>query len=162
MTAADVDLEEWSPQGPVTELSTQHCWRLLTAHGFGRLGVSVDDQPEIFPVDYFADGASIVFRTANGTKKEELLANRRIVFEVDERTESGAWSVTVKGQADVVPDGEIPRAAKDALPWWTPTSEFVYVRITPSVLRGRRFERHLRPDLLEPDGTVVDSTDLRR
>ena len=50
------DLPEWSAQGPVIELSEERCWSLIAGAGVGRLGVSIDEQPEIFPVNYFADG----------------------------------------------------------------------------------------------------------
>ncbi|MEO6826650.1 MAG: pyridoxamine 5'-phosphate oxidase family protein [Microbacteriaceae bacterium] len=148
MTSQNHDSEQWSPQGPVTELSEQNCWILLGDLNMGRLGVSVNDQPNIFPVNYFVDGRSIIFRTADGTKKSELLTNSSVVFEADERTDDGAWSVTVKGSAAVVEDERgIPRAAHEALPEWIPTKEFVYVRITPAEVHGRRFERRVRPGL---------------
>lgn len=150
MTSPNHDSEQWSPQGPVTELSDQHCWALLAELNIGRLGVSVNDQPDIFPVNYFVDGASIIFRTAEGTKKSGLLRNRSVVFEADARTDDGAWSVTVKGSAAVVEDESvIPRAAQDALPEWIPTQEFVYVRIAPTEVHGRRFARRVQPELLK-------------
>ncbi|WP_172582415.1 pyridoxamine 5'-phosphate oxidase family protein [Subtercola boreus] len=139
------DFNEWSPQGPVTELSVEHCWNLLKATNIGRLGLSVDNQPEIFPVNYIADGSSVVFRTARGTKLRELLINDSVVFEVDEQLENGAWSVTLKGTADVL-GPEIPDPVYDdeTLPQWAPTAEYLYVRITPRDIRGRQFEHQLR------------------
>ncbi|RFA16934.1 hypothetical protein B7R22_02010 [Subtercola boreus] len=139
------DFTEWSPQGPVTELSIEHCWQLLKATNIGRLGLSVDNQPEIFPVNYIADGSSVVFRTARGTKFNELLSNNNVVFEVDEQLENGAWSVTLKGTATIL-GSEIPGSptADETLPHWVPTAEYLYVRITPRDIRGRRFERQLR------------------
>ncbi|RFA23284.1 pyridoxamine 5'-phosphate oxidase family protein [Subtercola boreus] len=150
MVMTTQDFTEWSPQGPVTELSTEHCWRLLTETNIGRLGVSVDNQPEIYPVNYIADGTSVVFRTARGTKLNELLSNNSVVFEVDEQVENGAWSVTLKGTATVL-GPEIPGAstADETLPRWVPTAEYLYVRITPRDIRGRRFEHQLRPIIPE-------------
>ncbi|MCU1479412.1 MAG: pyridoxamine 5-phosphate oxidase family protein [Subtercola sp.] len=139
------DLDEWSPQGPVTELSVEHCWKLLDGSTFGHLGVSVDNQPEIFPVNYVADGRSIVFRTARGTKLRDLIANSSVVFEADAQLENGAWSVTVKGIAEVLgADAPVANEVDVMLPQWVPTAEFIYVRITPTDIRGRQFERQLR------------------
>jgi nitroimidazol reductase NimA-like FMN-containing flavoprotein (pyridoxamine 5'-phosphate oxidase superfamily) len=133
-------VDEWSPQGPVTELSDERCWFLLDGSSFGRLGVSLDSQPEIFPVDYAADGASILFRTAEGTKLRELIANGSVVFEVDDRTADSAWSVTVKGRAQVLDiTADIEAADQQVLPEWYPTRPFVYVRIVPSEVHGRQY-----------------------
>jgi nitroimidazol reductase NimA-like FMN-containing flavoprotein (pyridoxamine 5'-phosphate oxidase superfamily) len=136
------NVDEWSPQGPVTELSDERCWFLLDGSSFGRLGVSLDNQPEIFPVDYAADGSSILFRTAEGTKLRELVANGSVVLEVDARTAESAWSVTVKGQAHVLDSvADIEVADQQVLPDWYPIRPFVYVRIVPSEIRGRQYKR---------------------
>ncbi|MDQ1576134.1 MAG: uncharacterized protein QOH55_1284 [Microbacteriaceae bacterium] len=152
MTTHGYNLDEWSPQGPVTELSDAVSWELLNGASFGRLGVSVNDQPEIFPVNYYADGTSILFRTAAGTKLHELLANRTVVFEADAQTENGAWSVIAKGSADVLVDeAEVNRAERSPLPSWIPVLEYVFVRITVTELRGRRFQHQLRPERRDDD-----------
>src|SRR3978361_691628 len=123
-------VDEWSPQGPVTELSDEESWFLLDGATFGRLGVRLDTQPEIFPVDYAADGSSILFRTAEGTKLHELLANSSVIFEADAQSAEEAWSVTVKGQAHVLESlAELEIADQQELPDWHPTRPFVYVRI---------------------------------
>lgn len=141
--------DEWSPQGPVTELSAAECWALLDGTSLGRLGVSVDDQPEIFPVDYHADGSSVLFRTAEGTKLHGLLKNHSVVFEADSRIGDAAWSVTVKGTAEVLSSfDEIDHADRRPLPEWQPTKPFVYVRIVPTTITGRRLSRHLRTEIV--------------
>ncbi|MES2170037.1 MAG: pyridoxamine 5'-phosphate oxidase family protein [Actinomycetota bacterium] len=140
--------DEWSPQGPVAELSDTECWALLDGTSLGRLGVSVDSQPEIFPVDYHADGSTVLFRTASGTKLHELLKNDSVVFEVDSRVGDAAWSVTVKGRAIVLttPD-DIDAADRRPLPEWHPTKPFVYVTIVPSTISGRRLNRHVTAEI---------------
>jgi hypothetical protein len=137
--------DEWSPKGPVTELSDGASWELLDGSSFGRLGVCLDNQPEIFPVNYHADGATILFRTASGTKLDDLIANSRVVFEADSQSSDGAWSVTVKGTAVVLSEaGDIESADQRPLPDFAPTASFVYVRIAADTIRGRRFNHHLR------------------
>ncbi|PRY69126.1 pyridoxamine 5'-phosphate oxidase-like protein [Glaciihabitans tibetensis] len=144
MLENDHDLDGWSPQGPVTELSPASSWELLNSASFGRLGVSVDNQPKIFPVNYHADGSAIIFRTAAGTKLHDLIANRSVVFEVDSRSAQGAWSVIAEGNAEVIDDSdEITAAERLPLPEWVPVQTYVFVRIIPTHLHGRRFLRHV-------------------
>ncbi|MCU1597708.1 MAG: uncharacterized protein QOK08_2492 [Actinomycetota bacterium] len=134
------DFDDWSPQGPVEELSEASCWTLLKLESFGRLALSVDNRPQLFPVDYSAEGDTILFRTAPGTKLRNLGANNSVAFEVDLRSKAESWSVVIEGAASVVTDvDEIAVADRAPLPTWIPTAPYVYVRITPSSIRGRRF-----------------------
>ncbi|NEM90078.1 pyridoxamine 5'-phosphate oxidase family protein [Galbitalea soli] len=136
------DLDEWSPQGPVTELTDAHARALLERHGFGRLAVSVNGQPQIFPVDYHFDGTAIVFRSAPGEKLRDLALNPVVAFEVDDRTADGAWSVVVDGRADILTEAaEVQHAEGLPLPTWIPVAEYTFVRIVPTSIRGRRFQR---------------------
>jgi hypothetical protein len=151
----DYDLDGWSPQGPVTELGQASSWELLASSSFGRLGVSVGDHPKIFPVDYYSDGASIVFRTAAGTKLHDLLMNRFVAFEVDHRDETQAWSVVIDGTARVVTDqDEVDAAERLPLPQWVPVQTYVFVRIFPTRVHGRRFQRHLTVEREETSPTL--------
>lgn len=134
------DRDGWTPQGPVVELSADHSWTLLGQASFGRLAVSVDNQPAIFPLDYACDGHSILFRTSEGTKLRDLLRNNRVSFEADKRVQDESWSVIVEGTADILHDpSDIANADSAALPEWVPTAPPVYVRISPTSIHGRRF-----------------------
>jgi uncharacterized protein len=135
-----LDFDEWSPQGPVEELSEESAWELLGLEAFGRLAVSHDNRPHIFPVDYYADGTDILFRTAAGTKLRNLVANEVVAFEVDLRRPDESWSVVVDGVARVVTDvNEITVADRAPLPTWIPVVPYVYVKISPTSLHARRF-----------------------
>jgi uncharacterized protein len=143
MSASD-DFDEWSPQGPVEELSESSCWALLEPSSFGRLGLSVDGQPQIFPVDFYARRPDILFRTAAGTKLREISSNSRVAFEVDHRGKGESWSIVVNGAARILDtEAEIATADRAPLPSWIPTAPYRYIRITPSAIRGRRFVRTL-------------------
>ena len=48
-------------------LTEEECLVLLAANQLGRVGVVVDGQPLVFPVNYVLDGHTIVFRTGVGT-----------------------------------------------------------------------------------------------
>jgi len=125
----------------IDALDRDTCWRLLADEEVGRLAVSVDRHPDIFPVNFAVVDESIVFRTAEGTKLASLVIGPAIAFEIDgldaERGE--AWSVVVKGRAaevdvfDVLDDTAFP-----VFPW-SATPKPRFVRITPESIDGRRF-----------------------
>jgi uncharacterized protein len=145
--AHDVSEDDWSPQGPVTEITDAESWALLESSSLGHLGLSVDDRPEIFPVNYAVDGTTLLFRTAAGTKLHHLVANRFVAFEVDSEGAAGTWSVVLKGTAAALIDAqEIATADLVEFPPWIPTVPYVYVRITPETIRGRQFQHHLRTE----------------
>jgi uncharacterized protein len=140
----------WSPQGPVDELSDRASWELLASTNLGRLALSLDGRPDIFPVNYWANARSLIFRTAAGAKLHELTDNEFVAFEVDAILTDGAWSVVAKGTASVL--GTEPSLTEKALasfPPWVPVQPFVYVEISVDSIRGRRFQRHLHVQLRE-------------
>jgi nitroimidazol reductase NimA-like FMN-containing flavoprotein (pyridoxamine 5'-phosphate oxidase superfamily) len=140
VTSQDDDIDLWSPQGPVTLLTEAESWELLDGANFGRVAVSISSQPEIFPINYYADGDTILFRTSEGTKLLELTINSKVAFETDAFTDELAWSVIVKGTAHVIENQEdIFEADQLPLRPWIPTLKYVYVRITPTEISGRRF-----------------------
>ena len=83
----------------VAELSEEECWERLSANSLGRLATAVAGNPDIFPVNYYADGKSLLIRTAPGTKLLELTIHHDVAFEIDGYTDDEAWSVIVKGAA---------------------------------------------------------------
>jgi nitroimidazol reductase NimA-like FMN-containing flavoprotein (pyridoxamine 5'-phosphate oxidase superfamily) len=131
----------------VWELSEEECWNLLARGELGRLALAVNEEPEIFPVNYVVDGPRVFFRTAPGSKLAELTVNPRVAFEVDEYDETYGASVVLKGVAKRL---ELQREidAADALPLtpWIPTLKYRWVRIAPVSITGRRFERGPEPD----------------
>jgi nitroimidazol reductase NimA-like FMN-containing flavoprotein (pyridoxamine 5'-phosphate oxidase superfamily) len=132
---------------PVMTLGDSGMWSLLTSTALGRLGVSAGGELDIFPVNYIVDEKTILFRTAEGTKLVELTARANVVFEIDGHTEHDAWSVVVKGTAARLDRQlDIDRADTLALSPWIPTFKYVYVRVTPTSLSGRRFRRGPEPD----------------
>lgn len=82
------------------ELGIEECRELLASNSYGRLGVVVEGQPMIFPVNYVFDGETVVFLTNEGTKLVGA-DYARVAFEVDEVDAGGrnGWSVMVLGTA---------------------------------------------------------------
>ncbi|HZK58775.1 MAG TPA: pyridoxamine 5'-phosphate oxidase family protein, partial [Cryobacterium sp.] len=97
----DVAMDNYN-DNPVEILSEDECWELLLSASLGRLGLSVADEPEIFPVNFVAADKRLVFRTAEGTKLLELTVNNRVALETDGVGRDEAWSVVVKGTARVL------------------------------------------------------------
>jgi uncharacterized protein len=122
-------------------LGTEACWELLASTPVGRLGVLVDGRPEIFPVNFVSDDRTIVFRTEAGSKLASVEALPFVCFEVDQLdVDAGTgWSVLVKGQAGLIgaPD-EVVRASQLPLSYWAVGDKPNFVRITPTVVSGRR------------------------
>lgn len=131
---------------PVEVLSEEECWELLRANPFGRIATSAGGVVDIFPVNYYVDGSSILFRTAPGDKLVELTVNNNVTFELDGYTTEEAWSVIAKGQATALDrDSEIEAAEALPLTSWLPTLKTTYVRIMPHNVTGRRFRRGPEP-----------------
>lgn len=130
-TAPDVEL-----------LPLDACWALLRAAEVGRLAVLVDGCSEIFPVTFVVDAATVVFRTAPGTKVAGALAGPPVAFEVDglDRRRGSAWSVVLKGRVRRIVGTEellgtlgLPLAPLHAGP------KPLFLRLEPDQVTGRRF-----------------------
>jgi nitroimidazol reductase NimA-like FMN-containing flavoprotein (pyridoxamine 5'-phosphate oxidase superfamily) len=132
---------------PVAFLTVEQCWERLHAQELGRLVTHIGDVLDIFPVNYVVDGDTLLFRTAPGSKLFELTVNDQVLFEVDDHTDTDAWSVIVRGHARPLESGaDIERADTLALRPWIPTLKYMYVRIEPTSVTGRAFERGPEPD----------------
>jgi hypothetical protein len=121
-------------------LEPEECFRLLATETVGRLGVVVDGQPEIFPVNFALAGEHIVIRTDPGVKLTAAMAGP-LVFEVDhldEATRTG-WSVMVHGSAQVTggPGGR-PGSQNRVLRSWREADLPYQMRIMPRKITGRR------------------------
>ncbi|MGX1159189.1 pyridoxamine 5'-phosphate oxidase-like protein [Arthrobacter sp. SLBN-100] len=144
---------------PIGKLSFDECWELLERDTLGRLGLTVDGHPEIFPVNYVVHRRSIVFRTSGVTKLWSAKAERPAALEIDgydPHTEE-AWSVVVRGDTGIIED----QADKDAvdslgLEPWQPGEKAHYIRLTARALTGRRFKVN------KPDIWNTRTTDRRR
>ncbi|MFB7892569.1 pyridoxamine 5'-phosphate oxidase family protein [Microbacterium sp. NPDC056044] len=132
---------------PVVSLSDEECWERLRGQELGRLVTRVGDVLDIFPVNYVVDGTSVLFRTAQGSKLFELTVNDEVLFEVDDHTDTDAWSVILRGRAHPLDrSAEVERADGLGLKPWIPTLKYTYVRVEATSLSGRAFERAPEPD----------------
>jgi uncharacterized protein len=123
-------------------MADAECWAILAGSALGRLAISVDGVPDIFPVNYVVQNRTVLIRTAEGTKLAGAVVNRRVAFEADDHDVERGWSVVVKGLAQVLSTSDELAAADRAqvLPWTsTGTPKSRYLRIHPVEITGRRF-----------------------
>lgn len=120
-------------------LSASECWALVRSVPVGRLAVSVDGSPDIFPVNHLVDHGTIVLRTGPGTKLSA--ADRQpVAFEVDgyDAEHAQTWSVVIKGRARSVDRlHEIVDALQLPIFPWQDGPKPSFLRIEPDSITGR-------------------------
>lgn len=132
---------------PGEDMTTEEAWRFLEHTRFGRLALSVANEPDIFPINYLAHDRKLLMRTNPGTKLAELTINDSVAFEIDGLAESEAWSVVVKGTARVLESqSEIDVVSELPLSPWLQTYKYTFVEIVPRSVRGLRFQLGTEPE----------------
>ncbi len=132
---------------PVTTLTEDESWDLLSGVHLGRLVTTIGGQAEIFPVNFVVQRHTILFRSAEGTKLFGTVMNDQVLFEADDHNVVGGWSVIVRGGAEVLYSAEdIEEAEQAGLYPWIATVKLRFVRITPTETSGRRFLFGPEPD----------------
>lgn len=132
---------------PVTVLNDVEAFEHLATQSLGRVVVRRKEDMDIFPINYVVDGGFVYFRTGQGTKLFSLVLNEDVLFEADEYTEEAAWSVIIKGTAEVLKDNaDIQHADTLPLKPWVPTLKYNWVRITPRSISARAFELGEEPE----------------
>lgn len=122
-------------------LDETECWRLLGQVPIGRVAVTDGALPAIFPVNFVLDGASIVFRTGEGTKLAAATHRAVVAFEVDrfDPLEHSGWSVVAVGMARAVTDDdERRRLSRLPVAPWAGGRRDDFVRMGVEFLSGRR------------------------
>lgn len=94
-----------SSHGRISELKRNDMEELVLRNKFGRLGLSVNDEPYVVPVSYAYHEGKIYIHSERGKKTEYLTKNPRVCFQIDEVYENGSWkSVIIYGKAKFVED----------------------------------------------------------
>jgi nitroimidazol reductase NimA-like FMN-containing flavoprotein (pyridoxamine 5'-phosphate oxidase superfamily) len=132
--------------GPkLEELSRSECLRLLASVSVGRVGLSINALPAVLPVNFALLDGEVVFRTVEGTKFHAAATGRVLAFEADGYETDGlsGWSVLVVGVSRVVTEStELHRALELTVePWGVGEAADRIVRITSTIVSGRRFQR---------------------
>jgi uncharacterized protein len=129
------------PPGGVRELTRSECFELLANEHLGRVAVTDDRGPVVFPVNFVLDRHTVVFRTEAGTKLHAASRASRVCFEADgaDAAARSGWSVIVRGEITEVTDrAELARLRELPLRVWVPGTRDYYLRILPATLTGRR------------------------
>lgn len=135
---SEIDAPE---QHGLSILSRQECLDLLSRAAVGRVGLTVDVLPAIFPVNYTLLGEDVVFRTGWGRKLQAATHHQVVCFEVDgfDSSTREGWSVLLTGRAEVIDDGELLARVSDLpLEPWAGGGRDHYVLIRSELLSGRR------------------------
>jgi nitroimidazol reductase NimA-like FMN-containing flavoprotein (pyridoxamine 5'-phosphate oxidase superfamily) len=128
------------PDPTILELDEHQCWDLLRSQEVGRLAVAIANHPDIFPINFVVDHATVVFRTAEGTKLAAAVLGESVAFEVDGESAGEAWSVVIKGRAVEIENMyELFDAADLPLYPWHVAPKHRFVRVLPELVTGRRF-----------------------
>ncbi|GAA1958665.1 pyridoxamine 5'-phosphate oxidase family protein [Agromyces allii] len=137
--------DERDERPPTRHLTEAECWQRISDAPYGRIAAAAGGDVDIFPVNHaVADDRTIVFRTSPGTKLLELTIHHRVAFEVDGTDDREAFSVVVKGDAvEFDRQSEIVEAERLGVEPWAPETKDRWVRITPTEVHGRQFERPL-------------------
>lgn len=122
-------------------LERQRCLELLATAPIGRLAVSVNGQPEVFPVNFALDGDRVVIRTSEGTKLRAADLDL-VAFEADGNDEATGewWSVVVKGTGREITDAlDLASERERALPVFPLANDDAghWIRILPHQVSGR-------------------------
>jgi nitroimidazol reductase NimA-like FMN-containing flavoprotein (pyridoxamine 5'-phosphate oxidase superfamily) len=123
------------------ELTEEECMRRLGRGGVGRVAVTVNALPAIFPVNFAVLDGDIVFRSGPGTKLTAATAGSVVAFEVDhsDPISHEGWSVMVVGPSHRIAD-PLEQQAVRALPLrsWAPATEDAFIRIEGRIVTGRQ------------------------
>jgi nitroimidazol reductase NimA-like FMN-containing flavoprotein (pyridoxamine 5'-phosphate oxidase superfamily) len=134
---------ETPPTHDVEELDAAECLRLLESVQVGRVGVTIEALPAVFPIEFVVSDGAVVFRTVPGTKLDTATVGSVVAFEADALetpAEPTRWSVLVRGIARPLTDPADLAAAR-ALPlksWAWEGGADRFVRLYPTVITGRR------------------------
>lgn len=131
----------------IEHLSHSECWALLREAKTGRVAVTHDGSPDIFPVNHVVDHGSIVYRTGTGALFQATL-HQDVAFEVDGQDPETmqAWSVVVRGRAtEKLKITEIMDSLDLPIAPWQSGAKPRYVHIEPREVTGRRFTIDTQP-----------------
>jgi nitroimidazol reductase NimA-like FMN-containing flavoprotein (pyridoxamine 5'-phosphate oxidase superfamily) len=129
--------------GELEVLTDDECLAHLAAAEVGRVGVVVDGQPLVFPVNYVFEGGSVIVRTAFGTMLTGA-ALGLVAFEIDsfDAPSRSGWSVMVQGMGHDVTDAldsKSEHLQTVAVSPWAPGPRPRLLRIDARTITGRRF-----------------------
>ncbi|MGH3267005.1 MAG: pyridoxamine 5'-phosphate oxidase family protein [Trebonia sp.] len=131
-------------------LPRDECLRLMGQVALGRIVYTRQALPAVELVNFTVDEDDIIIRTDSSGKLAAATRGAVVAFEadsVDTVTRMG-WSVTIVGYSRAVSDSdEIRHLERIGLVSWAPGKRDHFIRISPSIVNGRRLtgEAHASP-----------------
>jgi nitroimidazol reductase NimA-like FMN-containing flavoprotein (pyridoxamine 5'-phosphate oxidase superfamily) len=125
----------------LAELNRETCLHLLGTATVGRVGVSIDALPAVFPVFLTVLDDAVVFRTVPGTKLAAAANGSIVAVEADEfDAETGeGWSVLVRGVArEMDRDGRAAAARRFLKRTWIDDAAEHLIEVSTDLVTGRR------------------------
>ncbi|GGU91596.1 hypothetical protein GCM10010211_67980 [Streptomyces albospinus] len=125
----------------VLALGPAECRELLSTHGIGRVAVTINDAPAVFPVNYTVVDDVIAYRT-HADSGPAAAAGHEAALEVDHIDDafSQGWSVLAVGPAEVVTGFYASRKFEEqayTAPW-VGGGRYQWIALRPTRLSGRR------------------------
>jgi nitroimidazol reductase NimA-like FMN-containing flavoprotein (pyridoxamine 5'-phosphate oxidase superfamily) len=131
--------EMLNPASPAVALEPYQCWTRLQTSRTGRIVTIESGRIEIRPLNFVADGHTIVFETSSEVIRVAAAEHRPVVFEVDEHDGWSVWSVIVRGTLSETDGAELPEGT--TLRSMLPTTKQTRLRVTPDEITGRLFDQ---------------------
>ena len=122
-------------------LTRGECMRLVGSVPLGRIVYTRQALPAVELVNFALADGDIVIRTDSGGKLAAATRGAVVAFEADsmDLAAHAGWSVTIVGYSRAVTDREeILRLAQTGLEPWAPGPRDHFIRISPSIVNGRR------------------------
>ncbi|WP_328390261.1 pyridoxamine 5'-phosphate oxidase family protein [Streptomyces sp. NBC_00400] len=125
----------------VLVLSPAECRERLSTHGVGRVAVTIEEAPAVFPVNYTVADELIGYRTAPEAGPAAA-AGQEVAMEVDHIDDafSQGWSVLVVGRAHLVTNVYEARRLEERAHTgpWVGDGRHQWIAIHPTRITGRR------------------------
>jgi len=124
---------------PIDHLTADEAWHVVRTSQVGRIATLHGNAPEIHPVTYVVHDEHIYFRTGVQSRLLSNTEDQLVAFEVSWQMMQHISSTVIRGAVVVVSEAD-KVAELDGMPYldFAPQQEYVWMRIAPNEVRGRR------------------------
>jgi nitroimidazol reductase NimA-like FMN-containing flavoprotein (pyridoxamine 5'-phosphate oxidase superfamily) len=124
---------------PIDHLTSEEAWDVVRTSQVGRIATQHANAPEIHPVTYVVHDEQIYFRTGVASRLLLDTEDQLVAFEVSWQMMQHISSTVIRGAVVVVSEAD-KVAELNAMPYldFAPQQEYVWMRIAPNEVRGRR------------------------
>ena len=131
----------------MTRMRRKQCLQHLAEQSIGRVAVTAQALPAIFPVNYALQDDAVVFRTTADGLLAGSCDSNVVAFEVDDLAADGSkgWSVLVVGVATLLVGRDAQRAAELNLASAMGEGRDQFVAVSVGRVSGRYVGRGERP-----------------